>query len=202
MVAEVDGACHVGNGTGGALAVTVDDLLDGGIAHAGMSIGAGGVLHIGSLDDTEVGAVRAFVRRHDLVDIPAVVGARASAIGPVLQRIAGTAQFVVGAGLVPDVEAGLVVDCDLLDLQIRDVLGVVGTPSGGDEAVTHVGDVVEKIPGGVAWIDFGADGAQVERPAIADVSAWRGAAVAFVGPGAGIGEGELRGEAAGAGAAP
>ena len=93
MVAEVDGACHVGNRTGEGRPIAVDDLLERGIAHAGVPIGAGGVLHIRGLDDAVRGAVGAFVGGDDLVDVPAVVGARAVAIGPVLQRIAGTAQL-------------------------------------------------------------------------------------------------------------
>ncbi len=98
-------------------------------------------------------------------------------------------------------EAGLVVDRHLLDFEIRDVLGVVRAAGGRDEAVTDVGDVVEKVPGGgrAARVDLSADGAQVERPAITHISGRRGTTMALVGSGAGVGKRELWREAAGAG---
>ncbi len=85
MVEQVDGASHVGDRTGGALPVPVDDLLDGSITDAGMSTRGNAILDVGGQDHFVVGTVGAFAGGDDLVDVPAVVGTRAVAIGPVLQ---------------------------------------------------------------------------------------------------------------------
>ena len=85
MVEEINGAGDIGDRTGGGFAITVDDLLERGIADGGIATSrCRFVLHIGGQNHLVVAAAGAFTGGHDLIHIPAIVGTSAAAIGPVL----------------------------------------------------------------------------------------------------------------------
>src|SRR5205085_6504815 len=117
-----------------------------------------------------------FIGRDHPVEVPAIVGALAAAVGMILQGVAGTAKDVFITGGVPHVETRLTANGDLLDLQRRDVLGEKRgrITCIGNQAVAH-SDSAERVPGRgsprvLGGVDIGADRAHGERPALPDAT--------------------------------
>jgi len=70
----------------------------------------------------------------------------------------------------------------------------------GNEAVADIIDAGNRVPGLAVGKDSSGDGAQRERPAVADIACRAGDVLPLVDIATGIAEGQLRREAIGAGA--
>src|SRR5579884_1046928 len=199
QIMEIEGARREYIQRGGAQrgGDSVFDLFDGRVANGGVAIFVVFILQIRDQDRFDL--FGGLERGHHAVEIPLIVGFVAIAIGGVLARVVGTAQFIVVARAIPDMETVV----GILDLHVGEVLGLVRiVVRARNETITDASHAAQRIPGlfspcAIVGILLRGNRAKIKRPAISQRASRRLSAIAFIGALAGVAELQLRSEPVG-----